>query len=45
LREIEEIEKYKTAEDKEVTSKMTAYFDDHYRKMKEEIGMNDNFGF
>ena len=45
LREIEEIEKTRTAQDRELTSKMTAYFDDHYRKMKDEIGLNENFGF
>lgn len=45
LREIEEIERVKSTNDKQMQSRMSNYFNDHYAKMKGDIGINQNYGF
>lgn len=45
LREIEAIEKVQSNRDRAVQSRMSNHFHSHYTKMKEEIGLNENFGF
>lgn len=44
LEQIEEIQSQLNPNDKQLRTKMQTYFDDHYSKMKEEIGINENFG-
>ena len=45
LREIEEIERVQSTKDRLVHSRMSNHFNSHYAKMKEDIGIDENFGF